>query len=60
MAGLASGFCRRTQEECLCFIKGKILQAKPLLPLHGNFELRPPRGRYGERPQLDSCLKIHM
>ncbi len=60
MAGLASGFCRRTQEECLCFIKGKILQEKTLFPLHGNFELHPPRGRYGERPQRDSCLKIRM
>ncbi len=26
--------------------------------LHGNFETASPRGRYGERPQRDSCLKI--
>ncbi len=27
-----------------------------------SWELRTasPRGRYGERPQRDSCLKIHM
>ncbi len=31
-----------------------------LVPLHGNFELRPLGVAMGERPQHDSCLKIHM
>ncbi len=26
----------------------------------GERDTASPRGRYGERPQRDSCLKIHM
>ncbi len=27
---------------------------------NGERDTASPRGRYGERPQRDSCLKIHM
>ncbi len=27
---------------------------------NGKRDTASPRGRYGERPQRDSCLKIHM
>ncbi len=39
-------------------------QQPPLVCNHGSpngaRDTASPRGRYGERPQRDSCLKIHM
>ncbi len=31
-----------------------------MVPPNGERDTAFPRGRYGERPQRDSCLKIHM
>ncbi len=31
-----------------------------MVPPNGERDTASPRGRYGERPQRDSCLKIHM
>ncbi len=38
---------------------GFLFWQKKMFPFMGT-RTASPRGRYGERPQRDSCLKIHM
>ncbi len=44
-------------EHCDLFVSGYVCnRGSP----SGEQDTASPRGRYGERPQRDSCLKIHM